>query len=155
METKSRLDMVPSEDGLHEIPLTDRTDDLYGTGFFERRLKDYNAQTSWLSMNLSSFLRPESKFPKWLNFAFGYGAENMYGAWENTWETDGITYTVDDDVLPRYRQYYLSLDVDLTRIRSKSPVVRTLLGILNVFKIPAPAVEFNRIDGTKFHWILF
>ena len=42
-------------------------------------LKDYNGQTYWLSANIWSFNK-ESNFPRWLNVAFGYGADGMlYG----------------------------------------------------------------------------
>ena len=79
----------------------------------------------------------------------------MYGGYSNNWEYDGATYVLDPDLFPRYKQYYLSLDVDLTKIKSRSPFVRTLLSVLNVIKIPAPAIEFNRVDGVRWHAIKF
>jgi uncharacterized protein YfiM (DUF2279 family) len=147
--------IVTSEDGQSVMTLNQRADDLFGTGYFERLLKDYNAQTIWASVNIYSFLREESRFPKWLNVAFGYGAYNMYGGYENKWEKDGAHYTLDGETFPRYSQYYLSVDVDLSKIRTKSPFLRTLLGILNVIKIPAPAIQFNKVDGVRFHAIKF
>lgn len=146
---------VVAEDGESIMTLQQRADDLYGTGFFETLLKDYNAQTIWTSVNVHSFLRDESKFPKWLNVAFGFGAYNMYGGYSNSWEKDGANYVLSDDLYPRYNQYYLTLDVDLTRIKTKSPFVRALLGALNVIKVPFPAVEFNSVDGVKFHALKF
>ena len=52
---------------------------ILGSNLQENMLKDYNGQTYWLSINPSSFMRKETKFPKWLNIAIGYGAEGMTG----------------------------------------------------------------------------
>ena len=146
---------VVSEDGENSMTLQQRVDMLYGTSFWERLLKDYNAQTIWASVNIHSFLNESSKFPRWLNIAAGYGAYNMYGGYTNKWEYDGASYVLDPELFPRYKQYYLSLDVDLTKIKSRSPFVRTLLSVLNVIKIPAPTIEFNRVDGVRWHAIKF
>ena len=146
---------VTSTDGESVMTLQQRADDLFGTGYFELLLKDYNAQTIWASVNIHSFLKEESRFPKWLNVAVGYGAYNMYGGYSNRWEKDGADFVLSEDDYPRYSQYFLTLDADLTRIPSKSPFVRTLLGMLNVIKLPFPAVEFNKVDGVKFHALKF
>src|SRR5215210_1589023 len=62
--------------------LSSRADKLFGKSFSERMIKDYNAQTYWLSANLKSFM-PTSYLPSWLNVAVGYGAEGMFGAVSN------------------------------------------------------------------------
>ena len=147
--------LVTSEDGESMMTVIQRAEDLFGTSYFERLLKDYNAQTIWTSVNIHSFLREESRFPKWLNFAFGYGAYNLYGGYQNKWEKDGARYSLDEETFPRYSQYYLSLDVDLSKIPVKSPFLRTILGMLNVIKIPAPALEYNKVEGLRFHAIKF
>lgn len=132
-----------------------RANDLFGSGYLERFIKDYNAQTVWASINPASFMPEDARFPKWLNVAVGYGADNMYGGFENAWMEDGAEFEITDPALDRYRQYYLSLDIDFSRIPSRSPFVRTLLGMLNVFKFPAPAIEFNRPDGVRLHALHF
>ena len=43
----------------------------------------------------------ESKFPKWLNVAVGYGAENMFGGCENEWAVDDDMFMLSDDTYPR------------------------------------------------------
>lgn len=122
--------------------------EVLGASFSEQLLKDYNGQTYWLSANLRSFM-PDSKLPKWFNVALGYGAEGM------------LTATSSSDaglVLPdyeRYRQFYLSLDVDLTKIETKSSLLRTLFSLFNTIKIPAPTFEIRGSQGVKFHWIYF
>ncbi|MBO9573095.1 MAG: DUF2279 domain-containing protein [Chitinophagaceae bacterium] len=123
-----------------------RRNELFGSSSLERILKDYNSQTYWLSANISSFLSKESKFPKWLNIAFGYGADGLLGGRSNVWENnEGIT--VDYSYIPRIREFYLSPDIDLTRIKTKSKALRTVFFILSAIKIPAPALE---ISGGKF-----
>ncbi|MEZ5146229.1 MAG: DUF2279 domain-containing protein [Bacteroidales bacterium] len=135
----------------HETEFAVYRPDQLGRGFWERMLKDYNGQTYWLSGNIKSFLPKSSKFPGWLNVAVGYGANGMLGANGNPSDYNG-------NPLPeyeRYRQYYLSFDVDLARIKTKSHFVKFLLNGLNFIKIPCPALEFNKVDGVKFHPIYF
>ncbi|MEL7160216.1 MAG: DUF2279 domain-containing protein, partial [Bacteroidota bacterium] len=76
------------------------TRERFGEGLLERYLKDYNAQTIWLSVNPKAFL-PKSNLPDWLNLAVGYGAENVYGAYGNSWRQDGVGFAYPEE---RYRQ---------------------------------------------------
>lgn len=124
---------------------------LLGRSDLERILKDYNGQTYWLSGNIKSFLPKRSKFPGWINVSFGYGANGMIGANLNPEFINGVE--IPD--YERYRQYYLSFDVDMAKIRTKSHFVRFLLNGLNFIKVPFPTVEFNRVDKVKFHWMHF
>ncbi len=130
-----------------------RAKDLYGSGILQTFLKDYNAQTIWISVNIGSFLGESQRFPGWLNLAVGYGAENMFGGIENKWEAQGNKYEVSGELYPRYRQWYLSPDVDLSRIRVKSRPFRMVLGMLNVFKLPAPALEIRGRGGVRWRWL--
>ena len=133
--------------------LHSRANDLFGSSFQERVLKDYNAQTYWLSFNLRSFL-PASKLPSWLNLSIGYGAEGLMGGFENlAYDSDG-NITFDRRDIPRYRQWYIAPDIDLTKIKTKSRFVRTSLFLLNCLKFPAPALEFSK-DGVMFKAIAF
>ena len=125
----------------YDPTLDARANALFGKSLPERLLKDYNAQTYWLSANLSSFF-PDSKLPRWLNIAVGYGADGMLGGFENKWlDTDGNTITRYD--IPRKRQFYLAPDIDFTRIKTNKKSVRTLLNFLNVLKMPAPALMID------------
>ena len=144
-------DPLYSEDMQQVSSLEERADDLFGDSYAEKFLKDYNAQTIWLSANIRSIFPKAQRMPGWLNLAFGYGSENMYGGFENRWMTDDAYYSLDDELYPRYRQYYLSLDIDLTRIKTKSPFLKTLFSVFNIFKIPAPAIEYNSLGEFQFH----
>ena len=54
----------------------------------------------------------------------------------------------------RYRQYYLSLDVDLSKIKTKRKWAKALFTTFGLLKIPFPTLEFSE-KGTKFHPIYF
>ena len=126
---------------------------LYGKDKSNRMFKDYNPQTYWLSFNLKSFMK-QSKFPSWLNIAVGYGAENIIGARNNNYiDATGFWSTAENE-FPRYRQWYLAPDIDLTKIKTKSKFLKTALFVLNSFKFPTPSVELSH-GSLKWNWIHF
>lgn len=114
---------------------------LLGDDLLSEIVKDYNGQTQWLSFDIDKF----TSFPKWLNVAVGYGAEEMIFARDGQNEADG---------LHPHRQFYLGLDIDLTAIRTRSSVVRTILDVVNLVRLPAPALQFSQ-QGTKFYPFYF
>lgn len=125
--------------------------DLLGENNLQRILKDYNGQTYWLSANVKSFLPEESRFPGWINVAVGYGAKGMLGSNSNPSEYNG-------QVLPqanRVRQYYMSMDVDWTRIKTQSKGLRFVFKALNFIKLPFPALEYNQENGWVFHALFY
>jgi hypothetical protein len=125
----------------YQSPYAQYRTDLLGKSLSTQVLKDYNGQTYWLSVNPSSFLKKETKFPKWLNVAVGYGANGMIGArYNNVLVMDEHGNT---KYFNRYRQYYLSLDVDFTRIRTKSKVLKAVFSCINIIKIPFPNLELS------------
>lgn len=120
--------------------LQTRMNSLYGSSFGERLIKDYNAQTYWLSANVHDF-KPNWPMPKWLNIAVGYGAEKMYGGFGNSWTASGVY--IDRSDIKRYTQWYLSLDVDFEKIPTKNKFTRTLFYLLNTLKFPAPSLIYS------------
>ena len=58
--------------------------------------------------------------------------EHCSGGFQNHWPSEEPVYNISDDIYPRYRQYYLSLDIDLSKIPVKRKGWRTLLDLLNV-----------------------
>lgn len=129
----------------HQSDYWKKRPNLLGENLAQNMLKDYNGQTYWMSANIASFLRDESKFPKWLNVAVGYGADGMLGAFNNQ------SYPK----IERQRQFYLSLDIDLTRIKTKSKFTNTVLGAFGFLKFPLPTIEFNSRSSTQFYWFYF
>ncbi len=121
---------------------------VLGSSFSEQILKDYNGQTYWLSANIHSFFK-QSKIPKWLNIAVGYGAEGMITG------EDELVNTVFFPEKERTRQFYLSFDADLTKIKTKSHVLKTVFSLVNTIKIPAPTFEIKSSGGSRFHFLYF
>lgn len=122
--------------------------EVLGRSFSEQILKDYNGQTYWLSANLKSFFKG-SKIPKILNIAIGYGADGMLvGKGENS--------VINLDVnQPKSRQFYLSLDLDLTKIETKSHFLKTFFSVFSVLKIPAPTLEYSANEGLRAYALYF
>ncbi|MGL4599425.1 MAG: DUF2279 domain-containing protein, partial [Bacteroidia bacterium] len=114
---------------------------LLGKSVAEQWLKDYNGQIYWLSFNLASFFSEQTKIPAWLNLAVGYGANGMTGGHTNPSfiKPDGTALT-----FARYRQYYLSVDVDLTKLPIESPFWKAFVGTFGFLKIPAPALVLEQ-----------
>ena len=126
--------------------------ELLGKSINTQILKDYNSQTYWLSVSPSSFIKKENKFPKWLNVAFGYSAYGMLGGYENNivvQDTDGNVLKFD-----RERRYYFSLDIDLTRVKTKSKVLKKVFSVINILKFPAPAIQFSK-SKTRFYYLYY
>lgn len=114
--------------------------DALGSNVFESIIKDYNGQTYWLSFNLKD-LTGIKKLPSWLNFAFGYSGEAMI---------EGIDHSKDQEIFPsnftytRYRQYYFSLDADLSKIKTNNKILKTIFKTVNCIKIPFPAIVLEQ-----------
>lgn len=136
----------------HTTEFADYRPDLLGSNVLQQTIKDYNGQTIWASFNIKSlFLKKESKFPAWLNFAFGYGATGMTGGFDNV-----LVY--NDTPIPPYerqRQFYFSLDVDFTKIPTNNKVLKYTFKVLNIFKMPFPTIEYNTGGDWVWHWIYF
>jgi uncharacterized protein YfiM (DUF2279 family) len=126
-----------------EPDLQQRANDLFGSTWPERILKDYNAQSYWLSFNLKKLI-PESRLPRWLSISIGYGAGGMFGGYENVAHDKNGMIIFDRSDIQRYRQWYLAPDIDFTQIRSKSGFLRTVFSVINVLKFPTPALELSQ-----------
>jgi len=132
----------------HKTQYSDFRPDILGSTVSEQILKDYNGQTYWFSANLYSFSKG-SKIPKWLNLALGYGADGMIG--EN-YDNSSLILTLKPE---NFRQFYLSFDVDLTKIETKSHFLKTFFSVFNTIKIPAPTIEYSTHSGFKFYAFYF
>ena len=116
--------------------LSYQNSELFGDNFFQRTFKDYNGQTYWISMNINSMFRVDnSQFPDWLNLALGHSAKGMTSP--NNTTNDG-----------RYRQFFLSFDIDLMRIKSKNKIFSVLSNVFGYIKIPFPTIEYSNNQFT-------
>jgi hypothetical protein len=129
----------------HRTSFAEQRPELLGDGLHEELLKDYNGQTYWLSANIEAFLKTDA-LPKWLNLALGYSGDGM------------LTGDPNDTMFPnqnRIRQYFLSLDVDLSRIKTNSAILRTIFDVLNLIKVPLPTLQINSTGQLKWHFFYF
>ncbi len=132
----------------HTTPYASARPNVLGSSLNEQILKDYNGQTYWLSANLHSFFK-DSKIPTWLNLAIGYGGEGMITGNEE------FVNTVFLPESERFRQFYFSFDADLTKIKTKSHLLKTVFEIFNTIKIPAPTFEISSRGDFTFHYFYF
>lgn len=120
--------------------------DALGHNFQQRILKDYNGQTYWSSFNVHSFLASDAAFPRWLNIALGYGGTKMISAKMNEVDVNNFQHT---------REFYISFDADLNRVRWKKKWMRTTARILSFIKIPSPTFEIRSDGKMKMHGLFF
>lgn len=145
--------------------------DVLGKGAAEQLIKDYNGQTYWLSANVSSFLKKQTRFPKWISVSLGYGATGMISGQSNE-IINNVDHTIsfgprgsqtstiinsDGSTLnfTRYRRLFFSLDIDLSKIKTKSKILKGVFGVFNCFKVPFPTLEWNGVKGFQFHPLYF
>jgi uncharacterized protein YfiM (DUF2279 family) len=129
----------------HLTDFAARRPDLLGSSFAERLLKDYNGQTYWASVDVARFGAGPGRWPRWLMPSVGYGATGMVAAFPDE----------QPMAVAAQRRFFLSLDTDLRRVRTRSRFVRAVLTVLSSIKVPAPTLEL-RSDGTLLgHWLYF
>ncbi len=113
---------------------------VLGDGLLEEILKDYNGQTFWYSLQLSKL-----PLPRWLTLAVGVGADGMiYGR-----DAENIAANFSPT-----RKYYLSLDLNISHMKTTSRALNSFLYVFNIIKFPAPAIEISP-SGIRFHPLYF
>jgi len=118
---------------------------LLGENHLAAIIKDYNAQTYWISFPLEGL---PARWGKLLMISLGTGAKGMLGARSNVYTENNITYYYTD--IPRFRCWYLSADINLRDIKTKSKWANRLLHTFGFIKVPFPALEFSGARGLRF-----
>lgn len=99
--------------------------DSYKAGEYNSIIDDYTSTTHWLAVSVVDWM-PDSWqriYPPWLGVAIGHSVENLKGQ-------GGGNHAV-----------YLSLDWNLARIPRIAPWLQSVLRILHLYHLPAPAVK--------------
>ena len=78
----------------------------------------------------------------------------MLGGTENVWKDETGNLIARKD-LPRVRHFYLSPDIDFSKIRTSRRLVRKFFFLLNAVKIPAPAIGIDSRGKLKVHALAF
>lgn len=129
-------------------PYARQANGYLGTTHLGRVFQDYNGHSYWLSIPLN-LSQQKGRIPKWLNVALGYSANGMFGEFRNITYFNGAYIPQTE----RYRQYLISLDVDWTRIETKSKFLKVLFKGMSVIKLPFPALEYNTLGQVKGYWL--
>lgn len=130
----------------HPTKFANYRPEVLGSNHLERMLKDYNGITYWLSANPGSF--GLNRFPAWLNIALGYSATGMTGGSENMYGYHNGKFI---PYFSRDRQFLFSLDIDFSKIKTRTQSLGLVLKALGFIKIPFPALEFNTNKKFVFH----
>jgi hypothetical protein len=72
----------------------------------------------------------------------------MTGGMSNPELPDGTTFE-------RYRQFYFSIDFDLSRIKTRSRVLNSIFKSINFIHLPAPAIEWSAGRKPVYHLLYF
>ena len=131
-------------------PYSKQANGYLGTTFAGQILQDYNAHTYWFSIGLNRIIRSE-RIPPWLNVAVGYGANGMFGEFENIKRWGSV-------VIPptqRYRQFLFSLDIDWTKIKTRNKFLNQVFQSMFMIKLPFPALEINTKNGFRVYGIYY
>lgn len=116
---------------------------LLGDNNWNRWLKDYNGQTYWLSFSLTDVGLERTKLPKWLAISVGYGGDGMLGGSSNPeFNEEGVELPS----FKRSREFFLSLDLNLQNIKTKSHFLNSFLRGISFFKFPFPTLGYS--DGS-------
>lgn len=108
-----------------------------GSNLQEKVLKDYNAQTYWLSFSPFSWSKND-KAPKWINLALGYSIDGkLIGDKDIFVTSDGLKS------FEAKREFILSLDIDVKNLPIKKKWLKAILTPFNVIKIPFPALVWR------------
>lgn len=145
-----RRQLVKYKFSYWESPYSKKSNGYYGETTFKRLLKDYNGHTYWFSMPLNRIFG-KNYLPSWLNLAFGYGANGMYGEFENISSYNGVWIPKTE----RYRQYLFSLDIDWPEIKTNSKFLKILFRGMTFIKLPFPALEYNSKGQFRGYWIYY
>jgi len=135
----------------HDNSLATHRPELLGSRWYEQMIKNYNGMTFWLSGSPAFFLRDQNLLPAYAGLALGYGACGMLGGRDNPQHIDGKPlpeYT-------RYRRFFISPDIRFRQIKTRSKTLKVLFEVLDVFKFPLPALEYDSRGQWHFHPLFF
>ena len=80
----------------------------------------------------SLFQIDNENFPNWLSLSLGYSGNRMISALQK------------ENQPQRTRQYFMSFDIDLNKIKTKNKTLNSVLHTFGFLKFPAPTVELKK-----------
>ena len=123
---------------------SDQNPEQLGNNLVEKIFKDYNGQTYWISFNLKSLFNIQKEnFPHWLSVSLGHSGNKMLSPYQPN-DGEGKNWYPK-----RKRQFLLSLDVDLNKIKTNNKYLNTILHTFGFLKFPMPTLE---LSNNKLYW---
>lgn len=111
-------------------PYADLRSELLGKNLVEKIIKDYNSHAYWVSMDIEL-----GRWPKWLNLAVGYSANEMVFARTDKNIAEGYE---------NYRQFFFGIDLDLSDFEPNNKFLNKILRVADAIRIPFPTLEFSQ-----------
>ena len=147
-EKKFKRQLLKLKFSSHLSPYAIYRPSLLGENVSQRIFKDYNGQTYWLTFDLNNKIQERLKVFKYLNFSLGYSIDGFVGARNNN-----ILNCADCNEINRQSQLLLSIDLDLSEIKTKNRALQLLLNSFSIIKFPAPTIILK--DHNEFRWFYF
>lgn len=147
-EKKFKRQLLKLKFSSHLSPYAIYRPSLLGENVSQRIFKDYNGQTYWLTFDLNNKIQERLKVFKYLNFSLGYSIDGFVGARNNN-----ILNCADCNEINRQSQLLLSIDLDLSEIKTKNRALQILLNSFSIIKFPAPTIILQ--DHNEFRWFYF
>ena len=99
---------------------------------------DYPNQTYWMTLDTDKLFK-KNKFPKWIDFAFGFGLDDTQYLNSSGTKMGGK------------QEFYIALDYDVNQILKEwhTPFAKKIKFILKYYKLPAPTIRVA--PKLKFH----
>ena len=113
----------------HQTRFADQRPEVLGKNFIESLLKDYNGQTYWLSFSPNQL--GVQQWPDWLMLSFGHSIRGRLKGDAESYQ--GVT---------SHRELLFSLDLDLTKLKVKSKLLKGLFEAFNTLKVPFPTLIY-------------
>ena len=147
-EKKFKRQLLKLKFSSHLSPYAIYRPSLLGENVSQRIFKDYNGQTYWLTFDLNNKIQERLKVFKYLNFSLGYSIDGFVGARNNN-----IVNCANCNEINRQSQLLLSIDLDLSEIKTKNRALQLLLNSFSIIKFPAPTIILQ--DHNEFRWFYF
>ena len=147
-EKKFKRQLLKLKFSSHLSPYAIYRPSLLGENVSQRIFKDYNGQTYWLTFDLNNKIQERLKVFKYLNFSLGYSIDGFVGARNNN-----ILNCANCNEINRQSQLLLSIDLDLSKIKTKNRALQLLLNSFSIIKFPAPTIILQ--DHNEFRWFYF
>ncbi|MDZ4668441.1 MAG: DUF2279 domain-containing protein, partial [bacterium] len=106
---------------------------------------DYNGHIYWLSTDVHNILPKTTKkfWPKYLNFAVGYGVNNF----SESYYYKGQGYEIQ-------REFFIGLDYNLNAIPLKNRTLKTVAKMADYYHLPAPGMRKTDVQNWEFKPII-